>query len=122
MALLDVSAASLVTMYVAFVALLLTGIAAGIMGSWWVTGWFWAALVVLAGITAAMIPLGVKPFSDIRRFAGVKYAINGKWFPPEPADPAKMNAAVAGLRPGLLSGIALAGLAIVLWLMMFKPF
>jgi hypothetical protein len=121
-ALLDVSRASLVTMYVCFAALLLTGIAAGVMSGYWATIWFWASLVVLILTVVAMMPLGVTPFSNIRKYAGVKYAVRGKWFDPEPADPAKMKTEIAALKPGLLTVIAIGGVAIILWMMMFKPF
>ena len=121
-ALLDVSKASLGSMYGAILALLVTGIVLGIIGDWWRAIWFWAALVLMVLIVAAMVPLGAQPFSRIRRYAGVAWSDRGKWFPAEPADDAKMNAEIAKLQPALLSALALGGIALVLWLMMFKPF
>jgi hypothetical protein len=121
-AMLDVSAATLVSMYVMLGLVLLTGITLAALGNWWGALWFWAALAVLVAIVAAMVPLGAIPFSRCRQAAGVPYAIKGKWLPAEPMDEGKLRAAVAAVRPDLLAIVGLGGLAIILWLMMFKPF
>lgn len=119
---LDVSAASLGLMYVTLVALLATGVALGIMGDHWRSGWFWASLAVLVLIVAAMVPLGAIPFSNLRRTAGIPYSIHGKLFPAEPAKPEEVMQLIARLRPELLTAVGILGLALVLYLMMFKPF
>jgi hypothetical protein len=119
---LDASRATQGLTYTAMGLLVATGIALGIMGDWWRSIWFWAALLILVGITGAMVPLGAIPFSRLRQYVGVPYAIQGKWFPAEPPDDARLAAQQATIRPDLLLLIGLGGLAIVLYLMMFKPF
>lgn len=119
--LLAVSRGSLTAMYVAFGAMALSGIALGFAGGWWRTGWWWASVLVLIAIFVAMVPLGVEPFNRIRKYAGVGYAKRGRWYQPETADPAAMEAELTALRPGLLTAIAFGGIAILVWLMLFKP-
>lgn len=121
-AVLGVSETSLVSMYITLGLLVVTGITLGVLGDFWREGWFWASLLVLVAITAAMVPLGAIAFSNIRRFAGTEYAVKGKRFPAEPPDETKMMAAIGAVRPDLLTIIGLGGLALVLWMMIFKPF
>jgi hypothetical protein len=94
-------------MYITLGLLVVTGIALGVLGDFWRAGWFWASLLVLVAITAAMVPLGAIAFSNIRRFAGTEYAVKGKRFPAEPPDEAKMMAAIGAVRPDLLTIIGL---------------
>jgi hypothetical protein len=119
--LLNASRLTLNVMYVAFIAVALSGLAAGLWFSWWKTGWYWASVVVLVAISYAMVPLAAQPFNHIRRAVGLPY----RGEPPGTApatDTAAMQAAIAELRPWLLSIIAFGGIAILVYLMRFKPF
>jgi hypothetical protein len=119
--LLNASRASLNVMYVAFAAVALSGLMAGLWFDWWKTGWYWTSAAGLIVITFAMVPLAVQPFNRIRRAVGLPY--RGAPADEQPAtDLAAMQASIAGLRPGLLSIVALGGVAVLVYLMAFKPF
>lgn len=122
--LLDLSGAVLGIMLGAFALMSLTGLIAGIWGGWWPTGWFWLSVAILVGILVLMAEQGAMAFHRIRRAAGLSY-VDRKRRPqaalPAPDIPA-MIAAIDATRPWLLTIVGLGGVAVLTWLMMFKPF
>lgn len=122
-ALLTLSASSYPLMYLALLILLVTGIITGILGEWWGRGWIWISLIVLIAIIVAMWLFGSNKFSAIRKALGLPYFERGK---PQPAVAAasapEIDALLAQSNPLTLTLIGLGGIAIVAWLMMFKPF
>ena len=119
--LLRASGITLGFMWIAFAAVALSGLAAGLWFDWWKTGWYWASVVILIGISYAMVPLAAAPFNRIRSAVGLPYrgAPKGEELK---TDPVAMMAAIAGLKPWLVSIIAFGGVAVLVYLMMFKPF
>jgi len=115
-------------MYWTFASVGLSGLVAGLWLDWWRTGWFWLSVAVLIGITYAMVPLAMLPFHGIRYanclpYMGSPPGANRRRQPAETeVNLAVMNDAQAELRPWLLALIAFGGVAILVWLMMFKPF
>ncbi|MGH2581708.1 MAG: hypothetical protein ACRDFQ_02275 [Anaerolineales bacterium] len=104
--------------------LFLSGIVAGFMGRWWGTGWIWVSLVLLVLISFAMTFMGRFYFERVRKALGLE-----SWAPgtkrgeiTKPASAAELAAVLEAGNPGLVAGIGLLGLAIIVWLMMFKPF
>lgn len=122
-ALLDLSTAYMGAMYLALLVLLAAGIAAGFVGQWWGRGWIWAALGLLIAMMAAMFAYGTLYYSRVRRAAGMEFMENMKPHPPmEPASAEEMEALLARSPAALLAVVGFGGLAVMLWLMMFKPF
>lgn len=122
-ALLELSSNSYGVMYLSLLVLLISGIVAGVMGNWWGRGWIWISLVLLIGITAAMGALGSRVYGGTRKAIGLPYFENWKIHPPiEPASAEAIDALLAKGNPVLLTIIGLGGLAVIAWLMMFKPF
>jgi len=123
-ALLDVSGAYLTVMYGSLGILVLAGIVAGVVGGWFTRSlWIWLALALLVGIMVAMYYLGTAHFNELRRAVGLPYAIGSRRQPAmEPVPEAELAILVAKGRPWALSGIGLGGIAIIAFLMMFKPF
>lgn len=122
-ALLTLSATSYPIMYLSLLVLLVTGIITGILGDWWGRGWIWTSLVLLIAIIVAMTLFGSNKFSDLRQALGLPYFARGKQQPAvAPASAAAIDALLAKANPMLLTVIGLGGIAIVAWLMMFKPF
>jgi hypothetical protein len=67
--------------------------------------------------------LGSPVYGQARKAAGLPYFERGKQHPAEPAaDPAALDTALARANPVLLAVIGYGGLALITWLMMFKPF
>jgi small-conductance mechanosensitive channel len=122
-ALLLLSTSTYGVMYISLLVLLVTGIIAGFMGQWWGWGWIWVSLGLLVAIIVAMSILGSPVYGRARKAAGLPYFEGGKQRPAEPApNPAELDAALSRANPVLLAVIGYVGLALITWLMMFKPF
>jgi len=122
-ALLDLSNA--VSRWVAISALLLVvfGVIAGFMGAWWRQGWIWAALVVLVALSITMTTMGRFYLDRVRHAIGVATPQDVKAnVQPTRLPPDQLLAVLNSGRPMALAGIGLAGLAIITWLMVLKPF
>jgi len=124
-ALLDLSRSAAIVANASLLALLAAGIAAGFMGGWWSRGWIWVALGLLILISFAMTGVGSRPLTRVRRL------LDGTEFRGEKGDPKtsatiptdqQLAAALSTIKPWLLTAIGGGGLALILWLMMFKPF
>jgi hypothetical protein len=122
-ALLDASGALWIVMGVSLLLLLVSGVASGIMGRWWGDGWIWLSVLVLIAITVVMGWFTGRYYHPIRRLVGLPYMDGSKEREAEaPAPEEEIRAAVAETRPGALFGVGGLGTALILWLMIFKPF
>jgi hypothetical protein len=122
-ALLDLSGHSQSVMYPSLLVLLGAGIVAGFMGDWWGQGWIWASLVVLVLIFVAMIVRGSSYLTGLRKAVGAEYFENRKRQPPLPPQSPEVVARLISPGRGMeLLGIGGAGLLIILWLMIMRPF
>jgi hypothetical protein len=97
-------------------AVIVTGLISGFMLPWWQQGWVWASLVLLAVITLAMRQFGSGYFSSVARAASRALT--------ETNQPSLDAFAVARgtWHPLGTTAIGMGGIAIILWLMMVKPF
>jgi hypothetical protein len=124
-ALLDLSAASLGSVYLFVLVVLLSGIVAGIVGGWWTSGrlWIWASLILLIGIAVYMSYNASDYFNELRRAAGLAGNVRGKAFPAGEPDSARLGD-VLGDRRAAWEFLAIGGggLVVLTWLMMLKPF
>lgn len=117
------AAATTITGNIAMLVILLTGIAAGIMQSWFSTGWIWTSIGLLIVISMAMYFMGSMHYSRVRKAVGLQYMEKGKPQPAvEPASESEIVALVKGQMPLVTAALGGIGLAVILWLMMFKPF
>ena len=122
-AILDLSNAALPVMYWSVALLVLAGIGAGIMGNWFSMGWIWVALVLLVGVWFGMHAYAFKYYTPIRKAVGLPYHHpEGDKPAGEPVSQAEIEAAIQASNPVLLGGVSFALIAVILWLMMFKPF
>ena len=102
-------------------AVVATGVAAGFLGSWWDEGWIWASLLLLAVISVVMWRFGGGFYGLLQEAAEAAVAARTVE-PPDPAPQAAYDAIRRGWHTMGVSVIGLGGLAVILWLMMFKPF
>lgn len=123
-ALMDVSASSWPTMMLSLIVLLVAGIVLGFMNTaYWGMGWVWASLIILLGLTIWMFRQGQGTYHPLRKMLGMEYLIQGKPQPVEKQRPlAEIKAHIAKTRPKEMLVIGMGGFAVILWLMLFKPF
>ena len=98
-----------------------TGAIAGFMGSWWGSGWIWASLILLIVIAVAMWRYGGGYFGLVEQAAMAAIAARDT----DPANGAPQAAFDVARRSWHTIGmtvLGLGGVAVILWLMMFKPF
>lgn len=122
-ALLDLSSFSLSAMYLSLLLLLIGGIVAGFMGDFWGSLWIWLAIGVLVLIIGAMYPMGSLHYANVRRAVGIKpYSDPKDAPPPEPLSGPELEAVLSSSRPFALAAVGGIGLAVIIWLMVVKPF
>jgi hypothetical protein len=123
-ALLELSKRSGVWTSVFLLVVLATGIAAGFLGHWWGHYWIWAALGVLALLYLSMALYGLRPFERIRLAVMAVGPESAQEEAPSAlaAKQEELAAALQSFHPLPLTLMGAVGLAVLLWLMMFKPF
>lgn len=101
--------------------LIVTGVIDGFAGSWWGKGWIWAGLILLVLIYGAMSGLGTQRLNRIRQGVGLPSVYRQ---PPSatPLSADELDTLLNRLNPVALMIIGFGGIAIITWLMMFKPF
>ena len=104
--------------------LFLSGIVAGFMGQWWGKGWIWVSLVLLILVSLPMTFMGRVYFERIRKAQGLENRLPGTkgGTTEKPASAKELEAIIVVGKPGLIAAVGLIGLALIVWLMMFKPF
>jgi hypothetical protein len=113
---LQLSGSSLMGMYVSLVWLVIFGVVAGIQGAFWNDGWFWISVAVLVLVTGEMSAIA-KPY-----YGRVKEAVEIR---PSGVPRRSDEELEQILRSPVAVWNALVGfgaLAIITWLMIFKPF
>ena len=122
-AVLELSSAAFNAMYGSLLVLLVAGVITGFLGHWWGSGWIWVSILVLLGTAVAMFFLATGYFNKVRRAVGLS------WFdakgshpaePPLPQDP--LASLLDAVRPIEFAVLGLLPIALILWLMVFKPF
>ncbi len=122
-ALLDLSVHWFGLMYLSLAGLIVAGIALAFAGRWWGRGWVWVALALLIAVLVAMSLLASQHFHRIRKAVGLPFrAGNKEHAPVEPAPMAELQSLLGSVRPNRLALIGIGGWAIILFLMIFKPF
>lgn len=122
-ALLDVSQSTFIGMFASFLVMGLTGLVLPFLVRVWDRGYIWASIVLILGIAIYMGVFSEGHYKKLRRLVGLPYMKGSKTFPAE--KPASADEVAALLRKTNVAALAVTGYvvpAIVLWLMIFKPF
>jgi hypothetical protein len=119
--LLKLSSSSARIMGISLLLLLLSGVIGGFLGRWWGRGWIWLSLVLFIGIYAGMSLLGTRVLNEVRMGVGLPSAY-GQPPRPEVLSAGELEVLLNKIHPVRLSLIGFGGLAVIAWLMMFKPF
>ena len=100
----------------------ITGVALAFVGGLWNRGWIWASIAVLVLLWLSMYWLGTSYYDRVRFAVGAAQMYGKTPEAPVPtALPDDAARSVHSSRPLLLLGTGAAGVAVLVWLMMFKP-
>jgi hypothetical protein len=118
-ALLDLSASTIGVFGIALLVALVLGIVAAAIGDFFGKLWPWVSVAVLFVAAGVMTPLAQIPMGRVRIALGLP--VRGK---PSgaPGSDADVAAARAALRPELVALLGVAGIVVLVWLMVAKPF
>jgi hypothetical protein len=119
--LLEMSRSTLVLVDISILVLLISGITAGFLGHFWSRAWIWVSIVLLIAIFVSMEMLGTKTLNKIRLALGLP-STRGEKPSLQPATLAEVEPLLPRSQPVQLASIGLGGLAVIAWLMVFKPF
>jgi hypothetical protein len=122
-AMLDLSESTIEIVFVSFLALLLTGVALSFFLQIWNKGWVWLSLLLMLFVFLWMVWMNERAYKILRKLVGLPYRQGSKEYPAQPA--ASIEEVTAQLKKLNISGLVTVGYvipAIVLWLMIFKPF
>jgi uncharacterized membrane protein len=115
-AILQLSGSSLMGMYVSLGALVVFGVIAGIQGAWWNDGWFWIAIGLLV-VTVGEMSAVARPY-----YERVKEAIEVRPSGVPRRSDEELEEILRSPVGLWNAAFGLAVLAVIAWLMIFKPF
>jgi hypothetical protein len=122
-ALLDLSASSYLGFVIGFFLILGSAIGMAALASWWGAGWWWAAFIGFWVMAIVMTPYAAARYGKVRRALGLNLPMGGK---PKGEAPVlsdeQIAETLAKVNPWVLSVIGFGGIAILAFLMTFKPF
>ncbi len=122
-AMLDLSASTFQAYTFSFTVMGLTGLTMPFIIHIWNKVWIWLSIVLMLFIVVWMYKVNDQQFKHLRRLVGLSYLIGAKSFPAEPPASAEEVAAfLKTINPWQWALIGYGIPAIVLWLMIFKPF
>jgi hypothetical protein len=121
-ALLDLSRGSVLGANLLLLSTILFGIALGFMGHWWRTGWIWTSIAVLVLVMMVMGRMAAPWFARMRGAVGLVFADKRWKHTGEESSPEELAVALASGNAMAISLLSMGGWAVVLWLMLFKPF
>ena len=122
-AMLDLSASTFMAYIISFLLMGITGLILPFVVHLWDKVWIWLSIIIMLFVAIWMGVFNEKAYKVLRRLVGLPYMKGNKDFPAEP--PASAQDVAAHLKtlnptPVVIVGFVLP--AVVLWLMVFKPF
>ena len=122
-AMLDLSQSTFLVYIIAFLAMGLTGLVMPFLIHIWGKIYIWLSIVLILFVVGWMGLVNEKQFKQLRRLVGLPYMQGSKDFPAEPpASPEELAALLKKINPTQWVVVGYGIPAIVLWLMIFKPF
>jgi hypothetical protein len=122
-ALLDLSWSTMILMGVSFLIMGLTGLILPFMIHIWNKGYIWLSIVLMLFVFIYMAMFNETHYKEVRRLVGLPYMKGNKQMPAEaPSSPEEVAALLNKTSATSLVVVGYIIPAIVLWLMIFKPF
>ena len=117
----DLSKRTTRVMYAFIVLIVITGLFLGFQGRWWSHGWIWAALGLLI-ITIGIMSVLSRRYNAVRGAVGLPIRSGRQVTTTAPASPEEIRRLVEAAPAGLMTAIGVIALALLLGLMILKPF
>jgi hypothetical protein len=121
-ALLDLSRSSVGVANYLLLSAILFGVVLGFLGHWWSSGWIWVSLATLVIVFGVMGRMVAPHFRRMRAAVGSVLVDGAEARGAHDSTPDELARALAAGRPAVVTGLAVAGWAVILWMMLFKPF
>ncbi len=122
-AMLDLSGTTIMLLFGSFLLMGVTGLIMPFLIKIWSKGWVWLSIVLMVYVVLHMGLQNDRTYKTLRKLVGLPYMQGSKELPPEP--PASDEEILAHIRKISVHQLVMVGYvipAIVLWLMVFKPF
>ena len=122
-AMLDLSGTTIMLLFGSFLLMGVTGLIMPFLIKIWSKGWVWLSIVLMVYVVLHMGLQNDRTYKTLRKLVGLPYMQGSKEFPAEP--PASDEEILAHIRKISVHQLVMVGYvvpAIVLWLMVFKPF
>jgi hypothetical protein len=121
-ALLDLSRSTLAVGNFLFVTTVACGVVLGFLGHWWSARWIWLSIAILVIVLVGMGRAAAPYFVRIRNAAGLVLA-DGRWQrTAQESSAEELARALESGNAAAITAMAIGGWAVILWLMLFKPF
>jgi len=122
-AMLDLSLSTMIIMAISFLIMGLTGLILPFLIHIWNKGYIWVSIVLMLFVFVYMVMFNETSYKKLRRLVGLPYRVRNKELPAEA--PVSAEEVATLLNKINITGLVVVGYvipAIVLWLMVFKPF
>jgi hypothetical protein len=122
-AMLDLSVSTFQAYIISFMLMGLTGLSMPFFIHIWNKVWIWLSIVLIVFVAVWMGLVNEKQIKQLRRLVGLPYMQGNQAYPAEPpASPEEVMALLKKINPTQWAIIGYGIPAVVLWLMVFKPF
>ena len=122
-AMLDLSVSTFQAYIISFMLMGLTGLAMPFFIHIWNKVWIWLSIVLIVFVAVWMGLVNEKQIKQLRRLVGLPYMQGNREYPAEPpASPEEVMALLKTINPIQWAIVGYGIPAVVLWLMVFKPF
>jgi hypothetical protein len=121
-ALLDLSRSTVAVANGLLMLMIACGIALGFLGHWWSATWLRLAIEILVLIFVVMARSAGPYFRRIRTAVGLVFD-GGTWKHTGPdSSPEELARVLESGSANVITAVSVGGWAVILWLMLFKPF
>jgi hypothetical protein len=122
-AMLDLSATTMNAIGISLLLMGLTGLVMPFLIHIWNQAWVWLSIILMLFVSIWMALFNEKGYKILRKLVGLPYMQGSKEFPAEPpASTEEVAAHLKKINPVTIAIIGYGIPAVVLWLMIFKPF
>jgi hypothetical protein len=122
-AMLDLAVSTFQAYMFSFLVMALTGLVMPFLIHIWGRVWIWLSILLILFVTVWMFAVNEKQIKQLRRLVGLPYMRGSKEYPAEqPASQEEVAALLKKINPYQWALVGYGIPAIVLWLMIFKPF